>query len=60
MLAHLWTDEPAPLEYIELMMCRDVYHCAPKDLPPWHVIKRHIAIMEVEADVRKRRQKAKK
>jgi len=42
------------------MMCRDVYHCAPRDLPPWHIIRRHIAIMEVEADVRKRRQKAKK
>lgn len=60
MLAHLWTQEPAPLEYIELMMCRDVYHCAPKDLPPWRIIRRHLAMLEVEATVKAKRQKAKK
>ena len=59
-MAHLWTEEPAPLEYIELMMCRDVYHCPPQHLPPWRIMREHLAIIEVEADVRQRRQKAKK
>ena len=54
-LAHLWTQSPAPLEYIELILCRDVYHCPPKDLPPWHICEEALAMMQVEADVRKRR-----
>jgi hypothetical protein len=31
-VGHLWADAPAPWEYIELILCRDVYHCRPSDL----------------------------
>jgi len=54
-LAHLWTSSPAPLEYIELILCRDVYHCPPQHLPPWHICEEALAMMQVEAEVRKRR-----
>jgi hypothetical protein len=48
-----------PLEYLELVLCRDVYHCPPSQLPPWHRIKKHLAIMEVEAQVQKARSQMK-
>jgi len=32
-VAHLTlTDRPAPIEYLELVLCRDVYHCLPSEL----------------------------
>ena len=46
-----------PLEYLELVLCRDVYHCPPSQLPPWHVIKRHLICMDAEATVRKAKEK---
>jgi hypothetical protein len=48
-----------PLEYLELVLCRDVYHCPPSQLPPWHRIKKHLTIMEVEAQVQKARSQMK-
>lgn len=53
-MAHLWTQSPAPLEYIELILCRDVYHCPPSMLPPWHICQETLMMMQVEAEVRKR------
>ena len=32
MYLHLHTGEPAPPEYIRLILCRDVYHCTPVQL----------------------------
>lgn len=32
MWAHLWTKGPCPPEYLELILCRDVYHCTPDTL----------------------------
>jgi hypothetical protein len=29
---HLHTGEPAPPEYVRLILCRDVYHCTPSEL----------------------------
>jgi hypothetical protein len=29
---HLHTGEPAPPEYIRLVLCRDIYHCTPTEL----------------------------
>lgn len=58
-MAHLWTSAEAPLEYIELILCRDVYRCPPSQLPPWHKIKRHLAMMEIEAQVQRMRSKKK-
>ena len=59
MLEHLWTSGPMPLEYLELVLCRDVYHCPPAQLPPWHRIKKHLIMMEVEAQVQKARSQSK-
>lgn len=56
-MEHLWTDGPMPYEYLELILCRDVYHCPPSQLPPWHKVRRHLAMMEVEAQVEKLRSK---
>jgi len=55
--AHLWTKSPAPLEYIELLCCRDIYHCPPQDLPPWHIIQQHLMMIGIESEVRKRNAK---
>jgi len=41
-------------------MCRDVYHCPPQYLPPWNVIRQHMAMIQVENEVREKRQKAKR
>lgn len=27
MVSHLHTGKPAPAEYLELVLCRDIYHC---------------------------------
>lgn len=32
MAAHLWAKAPPPVEYIRLILCRDVYHCTPSQL----------------------------
>lgn len=32
MAAHLWSNAPPPWEYVELVLCRDVYHCTPSQL----------------------------
>lgn len=29
---HLHTGEPAPPEFIRLVLCRDIYHCTPVQL----------------------------
>lgn len=51
MAAHLWTDYPPPLPYVQLVLCRDVYHCTPEDLEriPWNVIQEHLVCLEMEA-----------
>jgi hypothetical protein len=55
--AHLWTHSPAPLEYIELLCCRDIYHCPPSQLPPWHIIQQHLEMISIESEVSKRKNK---
>jgi len=57
--AHLWVGEEAPMEYIRLIMCRDVYHCTPTELEavPWRVIQEDLAMMQIERTVRTRRNK---
>lgn len=51
-LAHLWTQAEMPFAYLELMLCRDVYHCPPSQLPPWHKIRQHLICMNAEAHIR--------
>lgn len=48
MIEHLFTAGPAPIEYIELLLCRDVYHCTPDQLPDWDTINRHLLMMSWE------------
>ena len=31
-IAALWTNGPPPPEYVDLMLCRDVFHCTPSAL----------------------------
>ncbi len=47
------------MEYIRLIMCRDVYHCTPTELEavPWRIIQQDITMMHVERTVRARRNK---
>jgi hypothetical protein len=54
MWAHLWTKSAdAPQEYIELVLCRDIYHCPPDVLERQSITKiyRHLTIMNAEADI---------
>ncbi len=62
MAAHLWTDADPPIEYIELFLCRDVYHCLRSELrkeDALDVIK-DLAILDAEASVRQARNRFKK
>jgi hypothetical protein len=45
------------MEYIRLVMCRDVYHCTPTELEavPWRVIQEDLVMMQIERKVRERR-----
>jgi len=56
-MAHLWTGDVAPMEYIRLVMCRDVYHCTPAEIEavPWLTIQQDLLMMSVERTVRQRR-----
>jgi hypothetical protein len=51
---------PAPWEYVELMLCRDIYHCTPGELDKQDPIKvlRHLEALSGEAVVRKLRRKS--
>jgi hypothetical protein len=45
---------PAPDEYIDLLLCRDVYHCLPSQLDEEDhlVISSHLTMMDAEAEHR--------
>ena len=63
MWAHLWTKSVnAPQEYVNLVLCRDVYHCAPDVLERQNAAKiyMHLTIMKVESDVEDLRRPKKK
>lgn len=42
------------MEYLELVLCRDVYHCTPSELAAedWRTIEAHLEVMAAEAQVR--------
>lgn len=48
-----------PIEYLELVLCRDVYHCTPAMLPDWQTISEHLALMTIEAEVNEHKAKKK-
>lgn len=47
------------MEYIRLVMCRDVYHCTPAQLEAvsWKTIQEDLFMMRIEREVRQRRSK---
>jgi hypothetical protein len=53
-LAALWLRQPPPPEYLELLLCRDVYHCPPTELArvPLATVLAHLACLDAEAQVR--------
>ena len=57
--AHLGTKAPMPIEYLELVLCRDIYHCTPANLPDWQTISEHLALMAIEAEVNEHKAKRK-
>jgi hypothetical protein len=56
MWVHLWTKGPAPLEYIELVLCRE-FGCRPSELRQERAVDlfRVLDMMNVEAKVREKR-----
>lgn len=48
---------PQPWAWLELRLCRDVYHCTPSELAEqdWLTIATHIELMNIEAEVRQMR-----
>ena len=59
--AHLWAGGPAPWEYLELTLCRDVYHCTPMELEriPAGTVMKHLSILGIEAEVQRMKSKHK-
>lgn len=43
---------------MELVLCRDVYHCTPSELDAqdWERVATHLICLDVEAKVRKQRE----
>jgi hypothetical protein len=59
--AYLWTDgavEP-PWQYIEFILCRDIYHTLPSELRKEKAsdILQHMICMNVEQSIKKRRER---
>lgn len=55
MLAHLWTQSSAPVEYVELILCREVYHCPPDELARQNArtVLRHLTCLRAEGVVQR-------
>lgn len=55
---HTREEAEMPWAYTELILCRDVYHCAPSVLgeQDWETVQTHLAIMRVEQEVRQLKQ----
>lgn len=49
-----------PAEYLELVLCRDVYHCPPDvlDRQDYRRVAAHLACLEAEEIIRKRKRDA--
>ena len=58
----LWTHSPAPVEYTELVLCRDVFHCTPSQLRAEDAedILAALACIEAENYVRKQQERSKR
>lgn len=49
------------MEYLELYLCKEVYHCTPLELSeiPMSTINKHLLIMSTEASINKFKTSAK-
>lgn len=54
-MSHLWAGAPLPVEYLQLVLCRDIYHCPPSMLPDWVTIRRAMAMIDAEQKVAQRK-----
>jgi hypothetical protein len=54
MACHLHAGAEMPAEYLDLVLCRDVYHCTPPQLDEIdnETLEGHLVCLEVEAEVR--------
>lgn len=54
MLSHLWMGAAAPPELLDLFLCRDIYHCLPRDLDEQDAdrITQHLQVMAAEGKAR--------
>lgn len=48
---------PLPDEYVDLVLCRDVYHCTGRELDEqdWERVEAHLICLDVEGKVRQQR-----
>jgi len=58
----LWTKGPAPQEYTDLVLCRDVFHCTPSELRAEAAedIMAALACIEAENYVREQQERSRK
>ena len=61
MLKHLYAGGSAPPEYIEMILCRDIYHCTPGELAqiPLDTILAHLICLREEQEWAKDKQRSK-
>lgn len=62
MITALWTSGPPPPEYVELVLCRDVFHCTPSQLRAEAAddIMAALACLDGESYVREQRERARR
>ncbi len=55
---YLETQGTAPPEYVDLVLCRDVYHCPPSELDRQDAstVLAHLVCLSAEEDYRKRKE----
>lgn len=51
----MWTKGPQPPEMLELILCRDVYHCTPRELAEQDLdtVLDHLLVLQVEDEVKR-------
>jgi hypothetical protein len=57
MYCHLHAGADMPAEYLDLVLCRDVYRCTPPELDEIdnETLEAHLVCLEAEAEVRRAR-----
>ena len=62
MLKHFYMKAPAPPEYLQLILCRDIYHCTPVELDqiPIETVMAHLICHTEEQKYLNEKSKAKK